>query len=182
MDSLGVGTIRIGRIIAPNCRRHCQEAPKHILAMPVVFLHLLIHFLQREGVWGRIYSSHTLCCGWGGLKDKIHMGGQKPPMCFGTLCASGMNVRSWHRRGVINERITDEKAAGKHFHVLATSLEALSTIRQRCRDMEVLFSGFHVGDAGREVVGGCHGHRFGCLVVSRLRGALEVGVGARTPR
>ena len=42
--------------------------------------------------------------------------------------------------------------------------------------MEALFSGFHIGEMGREVMGGCCGHRFDCLVVSQACGVLEVGV------
>jgi hypothetical protein len=60
----------------------------------------------------------------------------------------------------------DEKAAKKHFHVLAMSLEALSAIQQRCRDMEALFSSFHIGDVGRGVIGGYRGCRLGHLVAS----------------
>jgi len=73
---------------------------------------------------------------------------------------------------MIDEHGADEEAADKCFHVPATSLEALSAIRRRCRDMEALFSSFHVGDVGGGVVGGCRGRRFGCLVVSRMCGAV----------
>ena len=57
---------------------------------------------------------------------------------------------------------TDEKAAKKCFHVLATSLEALSTIRQHCQDMEALFSDFHIGNVGVGVVENCLSHWLGC--------------------
>ena len=59
-----------------------------------------------------------------------------------------MNGVLWRRIGVIDEYVADEKATKKHFHVPATSLEALSAIRRRCRDMEAPFSGFHIGDVG----------------------------------
>jgi len=72
---------------------------------------------------------------------------------------------------VINEHVADEKAAKKHFHVPATSLEALSTIRQHCQAMEALFSDFHIGDMGMGIVGGCRGRRFGHLVVSGTCGS-----------
>jgi hypothetical protein len=64
----------------------------------------------------------------------------------------------------------------KGFYVLATSLEAVSAIRQRCRDMEALFSDFHVGDVGVGVVDGYFGRWFGHLAVLRTCGVLEVGV------
>ena len=91
-------------------------------------------------------------------------------MRFGTSCASGMIGVVGHCKGVIDEHSANEEAAEKHFHVLATSPEALSTIRQCCQDMEVLFSDFHVGNMGVGVVGGCHGCRFchlGCVMRGR---------------
>src|ERR1700733_2353472 len=45
-----------------------------------------------------------------------------------------------------------------------------------CRDMEALFSSFHVGDVGVGVVGGYSGRRFGRLVMSWTCGASDVGV------
>jgi hypothetical protein len=42
--------------------------------------------------------------------------------------------------------------------------------------MEALFSGFHVGDVGRGIMGGCRGRRFGHFVVSQACGASEVWV------
>ena len=87
-------------------------------------------------------------------------------MCFGTSCASGVNRRVWGHRGVIDEHITNEKAAEKHFHIPATLLEVLSAIRQHCRDMEALFSNFHIGDVWVGVVGGCLGHQLGHLVMA----------------
>jgi hypothetical protein len=82
----------------------------------------------------------------------------------------------WQRRGVISEHGADKEAAEKRFHVPATSLEALSAIRRHCRDMEVLFSDFHVGDMGVGVVEGYRGHWFGRLVVSRTCGVWKSGV------
>jgi hypothetical protein len=41
MDSLVVGTVEIGCIIAPNCHQHRQEAPKRYPAMPVWLLHFV---------------------------------------------------------------------------------------------------------------------------------------------
>jgi len=71
---------------------------------------------------------------------------------------------------VIDEHVADEKAAKKRFRVPATSLEALSAIRRCCRDMEALFSVFHVGDVGVGVVGGCHGCWVDGLVASWMCG------------
>ena len=108
----------------------------------------------------------------GGLKEQIIAGGQKPPAHFCAPRAPGVNRVMWRRRGVIGEHVADEKAAKKHFHVPATSLEVLSAIRRHCWDMEVLFSGFHIGDVGRGVVGGGRDRRCGRLVVSRMCGAV----------
>ena len=72
-----------------------------------------------------------------------------------------------HRNGVIDEPSANEEDAENHFHVPATSLEALSAIRQCCQDMEVLFSNFHIGDMGVGVVGCCRGcqfHHLGCVM------------------
>ena len=97
-------------------------------------------------------------------------------MCFGTSCASGVIGVVGSRKGAIDEHSADEEAAEKHFHVPATSSEALSAIQRRCQGMEALFSDFHVGDVGVGVVGGWSGRRFGHLVVSGTCGAGEVGV------
>ena len=70
---------------------------------------------------------------------------------------------------------TNEKAAKKCFHVLATSLEALSTIRRHCRDMEALFSDFHIGNVGVGVVENCLSHWLGCFVVAWACRACDVG-------
>ena len=86
-----------------------------------------------------------------------------------------MNEIVCGRKGVIDEHIADEKVAEKHFYVPATSLEALSAIRQRCRDMEVLFSNFHIGDIGVGMVGHCHGHQSGHLVVAWTYCACKAG-------
>jgi len=51
-------------------------------------------------------------------------------------------------RRIVYEYVADVEVAKKRFYVPATSLEALSAIRQRCRDMEALFSNFHVGNVG----------------------------------
>ena len=75
MDSLGVGAVKIGRMIAPGRRQRRQEAPKRILATLAVFLRFPPGFLQRRGGWGGIHPFHVLCCGWGALKDKKHAGG-----------------------------------------------------------------------------------------------------------
>ena len=75
MDSLGVGAVEIGRIIAPDRRRHRQEALKRIPAMPAGFLGFFIGFVWRGGVGGHLCSFQPLRCGWGALKDKIHAGG-----------------------------------------------------------------------------------------------------------
>ena len=71
---------------------------------------------------------------------------------------------------MIDEDGTDEKAAKKHFHVLATSLEALSAIRRHCQDMEALFSNVGVG-----AVGSSFGHQSGCFVVAWACRACDVG-------
>jgi hypothetical protein len=87
LDSLGVCTIKIGCIIAPDHRQRRQEAPKRILAMLAVFLCFPLGCLQRRGVWGCLNPSQVWPCGWGTLKDKKHPSGQKPPACSGTFCA-----------------------------------------------------------------------------------------------
>jgi hypothetical protein len=87
LDSLGVNTIEIRRIYAPNRRQRRQEAPKRILATLAVFLCFPLGYLQRGGVWGCLHPSQVWPCGWGTLKDKKHSGGQKPPACSGTFCA-----------------------------------------------------------------------------------------------
>ena len=56
LDSLGVGTIKSGCIIAPDHRQHRQEAPKHNLATPAAFLCFLDGFLWNGGVGGCLYS------------------------------------------------------------------------------------------------------------------------------
>jgi len=66
---------------------------------------------------------------------------------------------------VIDEHVAEEEAAEKRFNVPATSLEALSAIRRRCRDMEALFSDFHIGDVRMGVVEGGRGRWCGHLVV-----------------
>jgi hypothetical protein len=73
----------------------------------------------------------------------------------------------WRRRGVIYEHIADDNAAEKRLDVLATSLEALSAIRRRRRDMEALCSDFDNGDVRMGVVGGCRRRWFGRLGASR---------------
>ena len=75
LDSLGVGAIEIGRIIAPDRHRHRQEALKRIPAMPAGFLGFFAGFVWRVGVVGDLCSFQPLCLGWGALKDKIHAGG-----------------------------------------------------------------------------------------------------------
>ena len=86
-----------------------------------------------------------------------------------------MNEIVCGRKGVIDEHITDEKVAEKHFYVPATSLEALSTIRRCCGDMEALFSDFHIGDIGVGMVGHCRGHQSGHLVVAWTYCACKAG-------
>ena len=81
----------------------------------------------------------------------------------------------WGCTGVIDEHIANEKVAEKHFYVPATSLEVLSAIQQDWRDMEALFSDFHVDDMGVGVVGGCHGHHSGHFVMVWTCCAWEVG-------
>ena len=81
-------------------------------------------------------------------------------------------------RGTLSECTADVEAAEKCFHVPATSLEALSTNRQHCRDMEAHFSGFHVGSVGvRVVVRGCCRHLacMGCVRVHSMGGGGVVG-------
>ena len=79
LDSLGVSAIEIGHSYAPDRRQRCQEAPKRIPTTLPAFLRFCAKCLWHGGVGGRLYSSQTLRCGWGILKDKIHSGGQKPP-------------------------------------------------------------------------------------------------------
>ena len=75
LDSLGVGAIKIGRIIAPDRRRHRQEAQKRIPATPAGFLGFFAGFVWCGGVGGHLCSFQPLRWGWGALKDKIHTGG-----------------------------------------------------------------------------------------------------------
>ena len=56
LDSLGVGAIESGRIIAPDHRQHRQEAPKRNLATLAAFLRFLDGFLWNGGVGGCLYS------------------------------------------------------------------------------------------------------------------------------
>ena len=74
-DSLGVGAVEIGHIIAPDHRRHCQEAPKRFLVTPAAFPCFCAAFLRRGEVWGYMCLLQTLSRGWGALKDKKHAGG-----------------------------------------------------------------------------------------------------------
>ena len=76
---------------------------------------------------------------------------------------------------MIDENGADKKAAKKRFHVLATSLEALSAIRRHCQDMEALFSDFHISDVGVGVVGSFFGHRSGRFIVAWACRACDVG-------
>ena len=76
---------------------------------------------------------------------------------------------------MIDENGADEKATKKHIHVLATSLEALSAIRRHCRDMEALFSDFHIGNVGVGVVENCLSHWLGCFVMAWVCCACDMG-------
>ena len=76
---------------------------------------------------------------------------------------------------MIDKDGADEKAAKKRFHVLATSLEALSAIRRHCQDMEALFSDFHISDVGVGVIGCSFGHQSGRFVVAWACRACDVG-------
>jgi len=75
LDSLRVGAVEIGRIIAPDRRQHRQEAPKRILATLAWFFGFLVGLMWRGGVVGCLYSFQTLRRVWEALKDKIHAGG-----------------------------------------------------------------------------------------------------------
>ena len=127
-DSLGVGAVEIGRIIAPNRRRHRQEAPKRFLATPAACFHFLVGSLQRGGVVCRLCSFHAPGCHWGALKDKKHAGGQKPPACFGTPCHSMLVALMALCRRIVYKYFANVEVAKKCFYVPATSLEALSAI------------------------------------------------------
>jgi hypothetical protein len=70
---------------------------------------------------------------------------------------------STRRRGSINEHVADMGGAEKRFHVPATSLEALSANRRRCRDTEALFCDFHAGDVGVGMMGIGRACRLGCM-------------------
>ena len=82
MDSLGVSAIKIRCIIAPDRRRHRQEALKHIPVTPVGFLGFFVGFVWRGGVGGHLCSFQPLHWGWGALKDKIHAGGFLTTWCI----------------------------------------------------------------------------------------------------
>jgi hypothetical protein len=49
LDSLGVDTIEIERMSAPDRRQHRKEAPKHSLAMPGWFGCFWAVFLHQRG-------------------------------------------------------------------------------------------------------------------------------------
>ena len=117
MDSLGAGVIKTGRIYAPNCCRHCQEAPKRILAMPAVFLHFFVNFLQREGVWGGLSLFHRVHCCWGALEGKMLLCGSCPPACSGTFGCSGLSWGMGHHSGVIERCVADVEDAEMCFQV-----------------------------------------------------------------
>jgi len=154
-----------------NCARSSPMLPgsaeAHSGNTGVVFV-FPCQFFAAPGGLGWCSSVPGIALWLGALKDKKHAGGQKPPTCFGTSCASGAMGLVWGRRGVINETVINEEAAENCFHVPATSSEALSTNGQCCRDMEALFSVFHTlamwvwGCYGDAVVVGvavwwCHG-------------------------
>src|SRR3984885_1972803 len=136
LDSLGVGAIEFGHIIVPD---PSPTSPGSTEA--------------RSGGGGGVFAfSDWISAAWGpggsplfvpcstislqGLKEVIIAGGQKPPPCFRTFCASGVNGGMGQCIGMINEHVADEEAAEKHFPVPATSLEALSAIRRRCQAMD----------------------------------------------
>ena len=62
MDSLGVGAVEIGRIFAPDHRRHRQEAPKRFLATPAALLRFFVGSLHCGGVVGCLCSFQALGC------------------------------------------------------------------------------------------------------------------------
>ena len=62
-------------------------------------LRFLVHFLRCGGVWDRLYSSQMPPCGWGALKDKIHMGGFWPPVCFLSFKAPQPQRRARNEQG-----------------------------------------------------------------------------------
>ena len=66
LDSLGVGAIKIGHIIMPDRRQHCQEALKRIPVTPAGFLVFFLPDLCGVGGLGvtSVRSSH--CTGAGG--------------------------------------------------------------------------------------------------------------------
>jgi hypothetical protein len=75
-----------------------------------------------------------------------------------TFTRSGTPGASWQMglvsscRETSGECAADVEDAEKRFHVPVTSSEALSANRRCCRDMEALFSVFHVGEVGVGVV------------------------------
>jgi len=89
--------------------------------------------------------------------------GSNPLGALGTSCASGMNERSWHRRGVIGKAHCRWESCRK---MLPCPGNIVGGIWRRCQAMEALFSNFHIGNVGMGIMGGCRGRRFGHLVVS----------------
>ena len=69
-DSLGVGAIKIGRIFAPDRRRHRQEAPKRFLATPASFPCFLCRFSAAWGGLGLYLFVPCTALALGGLKGQ----------------------------------------------------------------------------------------------------------------
>jgi len=70
LDSLGVGAIKIGRIITPNCRQHRQEALKHIPVTLAGFLGFFRQICVAWGGWGSPLFIPATVLGLGGLKGQ----------------------------------------------------------------------------------------------------------------
>ena len=181
---MGVVAVDIGRMVAPDhraygCARSSLASPGSAEA----------HSGDAGGIFAFIprFSAVRGGLGWylfvpgdamwlGRLKRQDTPGWFLTTRMFGHFLCLWCNINQWRRRGVIYEHGADKKAAGKRFHVPATSLEALSAIRQRCQDLKALFGVFNVGNVGMRVVCGYRGGWHGRLVVSRTCGASVVGV------
>ena len=131
---------------AHNCARSSPMLPgsaeAHSGNTGIVFA-FPCQFFAAPGGLGWCSSVPGIALWLGALKDKKHVGGQKPPTCFGTSCASGAMGLVWGHRGVINETVINEEA---------------------------LFSVFHIGDVGVGVLWGCRGGGCGRLVVTDVWG------------
>jgi hypothetical protein len=133
VDSLEIESVETGRIIAPDRRQRRQEAPKRCLAMPAWFRCFFANIQRQRGRGNPLYSFHATPQRWGASKGMNDTGGSCPPARSGTPHVSGLMVLVERRRGIVGECVANVIDTQNHFHVSATSSEALSANRRRCR-------------------------------------------------